>query len=138
MELRLRTLNKELKHIDRNLFAKKESNGVVHLYRKSGLNASDACFVTALTHNWAADGSPREWGIEVIKARLRAMDLWRDNNVVDELMLCYEKQKESERKDFRNNVESFLYDFRRQFARATSDINTSLLPKIDKRRQAQA
>lgn len=133
---RVLSLNENLKRFDSKLFVKKESSGAIHLYRHSSLGShSPANYIMALTHDWTADGRSVEWGIEVILARLKAMDLWRDNRtMVDELLESYEKNKASERRAFRNNVEAFLYDFRRDFAKATNDINTSCLAKTDKRR----
>lgn len=74
------------------------------------------------------------WGVEVIIARLKALDLWRNDKLAEELILGYEKDEQIKQKDFRNNVESFLKDFRRQFAKATDGINTACLSQTDKRR----
>lgn len=70
-----------------------------------------------------------EWGVEPVIARLRAMDLWNSGITADDIIEQHEKADEQELKDFRNNIESFLLDFRRQFAKATDGVNTSLLEK---------
>lgn len=138
MEQRIITLNAGLKTIDRGLYAERQTDGPIFLYRRADFSGKDSCFVMALTENWMADGVPCDWGLEVIRARLRAMDLWRDKTIVDELLETQEKREASDKRAFRNNVESFLLDFRREFAKATDSVNTSLLPKIDKRRLANA
>lgn len=90
--------------------------------------------VMSLTDTWGARGKKVDWGIEPIMARLKAMDLWNSHNVADEFFKNEEKHKKSKERDFRNNVESFLYDFKSQFQKATGDINTSSMSKFDKRR----
>lgn len=70
-----------------------------------------------------------EWGVDVIINRIKAHDLWRDDTIVDTLNRENEKVKAGEKRDFKNSVESFLLDFRKQFARATDEINTGTLNK---------
>jgi hypothetical protein len=89
--------------------------------------------VMSLTDTWGMNGRRVDWGIEPILARLKAMDLWNSGNIGDQFFEDEKKHEESKSKEFRNNVESFLYDFKGQFAKATSDINTSNLNKLDKR-----
>lgn len=90
--------------------------------------------VFCLTDNWSIKGKPVDWGLEPIRARLVAMDLWNRHTFMDELEAQDEKDKASSQRAFKNTTESFLKDFRRQFARATNDVNTGNLAKIDKRR----
>ena len=89
--------------------------------------------VFPLTDNWNMTGTPVEWGIEPILARLKAMDLW-NRDIAKDLIESYEKKSEEKDRDRRNNTESFLYEFRSQFAHATKDINTSTLKKTDLRK----
>lgn len=91
-------------------------------------------YVFALTDTWSVTGKPIDWGIEPIMARLRAMDLWRSDDIIKEHTRNYYKGKEEKQRDTRNSIESFLYEFRSQFARATNGINTSSLDKKKDRR----
>lgn len=90
--------------------------------------------VFALTDNWSMSGQPIRWGSEVVLARLKAIDQW-NNNPIKDMEEAREKAEDSHWRDFSNNTEAFLKDFRRQFAKATTDINTSTLEKIDRRRE---
>lgn len=133
MDGRTREVDRLVGLYDRDLFARRESNGVIHIYRKTHRSSFPCDFVCALTENWQPNSPARDWGLEVLHNRLMAMDLWKDETVIDRVNKAAEKRHEDEQRDFSNNVESFLYDFRRQFARATNDINTSSLSKMDKR-----
>lgn len=70
------------------------------------------------------------WGLDVVVNRIKAHDLWRDGAIVEDWIKNHEKHLEGQQRDFRNSVESFLYDFAPQFQKATNDINTSTLNKI--------
>lgn len=91
-------------------------------------------YVFALTDTWSVNGTPVEWGILPIMARLRAMDLWKEETEVDRMKEHSEKVDLAKEKDMRNNIESFMYEFRSQFAKATDGINTSSLEKRKDRR----
>jgi hypothetical protein len=91
-------------------------------------------FVFALSDNWSANGKPVDWGLEPIMARLKAMDIWGRQSIVDELINEYEKASESKDKDRQNNIESFLYEMHSKVKKSWSDINTSTLSKKDRRR----
>jgi len=90
--------------------------------------------VMSLTDTWGVKGKRVDWGIEPVMARIKALDLWNSNNLADQFFKEEEEHEKQKAKDFSNNVESFLYDFRSQFKKATSDINTSNLNKFDKRK----
>lgn len=85
-------------------------------------------FIFAITDNWKTTGVPVEWGLLPILNRIKAIDLW-NRDLAEEVIQQTEKQNESAQRDLANSTESFLKDFRRQFARATNDINTSNLDK---------
>lgn len=89
--------------------------------------------VMSLTDNWGVHGNRVDWGVEPIMARLRALDLWNSDNAADQFFKNEEKHEASKSRAFRNNVESFLGDFKSQFAKSTNDINTSNMSKINKR-----
>lgn len=97
------------------------------IYLLSSRERHDLVF--ALTDNWNITGTPVDWGIEPIMARIKAMDMWNRGlrDIIDTMDKETEKVEESKERNMKNNVESFLYDFKSEFAKATKDINTSQL-----------
>lgn len=143
---RVKRVNDLVKEHDRELFAKKE-NGVIQVFRKTReyVPYSDhdlsftytrysPYFVLALTDTWNMNGKPVDWGLEPISKKLKEMDLWKRDNLANELIKSYERADETSKKDFRNKLEAKLKDDRRAFAKAFDGVNTSTLAKIDKRR----
>ena len=140
---KVESLTRNLKRYDSQLYAEKdESNNVISIYRKRVryevcawdgghllYSKPDRFLIFSLTENWKSNGVPTDWGIEPVMARIKAMDLW-NRDIASDLTKSYEKRKESEKRNQDNNIESFLYDYRSQFAKATNDINTSTLSKI--------
>lgn len=146
---RVGTLNRYLKAYDSELYCEwglpkgvmgnllKTSNEpfpAIYVLRRNRQKPHEPHFIFALTDDWTWRSPAREWGIEVVLNRLKAMDLWKDETVVDRFMQQTEKNEESEKRQVRNSIEDFLYDFRKDFAKATNHINTSSLAKTDKRR----
>ncbi len=127
-------IDRAVRRYDAYLFANLEADGAIHIYRKAPFSVSLPHHVFTLTDTWTIHGKPVEWGIEPVLARLKAMDLWKEETEVDRIETNLKKQDETKERDFKNNVESFLKDFRRQFARSTDGINTGSLAKIDNRR----
>lgn len=130
--MRERQITKAVQAHDRMLFCKKD-NGILHIFRKDYWPKLPN-HICSLTHNWQITGRPVDWGLEPIVNRLKAHDMWNRTDYMDELLRGYERDKESQERDMRNTIESFLLDFRGQFAKATNDVNTSTLEKTDKRR----
>lgn len=91
-------------------------------------------YVFALTDTWSVNGVPVERGLLPIMERLKQMDLWQSETEFDRMKAHSEKVDASKAKDMRNKTESFMYDFRSQFAKATADVNTSLFDKRKDRR----
>lgn len=134
MDSRAKEVNRVVKGYDKYLFARRECNGGLHVYRRTPSNS--ACpyqFVFALTDSWTASGRPVDWGLEVVLNRLRAIDCWKSENIFKQLEIDREKAEESRKRGMATTIEAFLYDFRRDFAKATNDINTSSLAKVDRR-----
>lgn len=127
----LRRLNFHIKRLDKSLVALPNGNHVAIYENRNGAMH----LVFALTHNWQVTGYPVPWGIEVIQARIRAIDVWNNDDSFNKMLVHNERIDQSNEKDNLNNIESFLYDFRRQFAKATNDINTGTLEKKDRRNQ---
>lgn len=131
-------MNLAVRGYDKHLFAKRENTGAIHIYRQTLRSADPIHFVFALTDTWTVHGKPVYWGVDVVVNRLRAHDLWKDETIVDRLMKEQVKQEESAERSRANTTEAFLYEFRSQFARATDEINTGSLAKLDSRRNKGA
>lgn len=125
----VKSLTRALKAHDSLLFAQETKPGRVDIYRASQFGSHPPHYVFSLTENWQASGQPVPWGIDVVVNRIKAHDLWRDDTFVERWIESHEKLEASKDRAFRNSVESFLYDFRGQFQRATNEINTSTLSK---------
>lgn len=133
MDGRVREVTRAVRAYESKLFAKREGNGAIHIYRSNPSPTDPYHFVFALTDTWTVHGKPREWGLEVVVARLQAHDLWKNETVVERINAEAQKVEDSLERERKNTVEAFLYDFRRSFARATDGINTSSLAKVDRR-----
>ena len=135
-------ITRELQKHDRELYCSRNADGTMCVYRKSKRYESfdlgdneyllysrhSPHFIFALTDNWKTTGRPADWGLEVISARIKAMDLWH-RNIVDEWIKDDEKERETSEKDARNNMESFLYDFRSEFKKTFSDTRVANMDK---------
>lgn len=129
MNSSIRYMERELKSHDSSLFIQESKAGRFDVYRKSSLGCNPPHFIFSLTDTWQPTGRPVPWGIDIVINRIKAHDIWRDDSFIERWISNHEKEKESEGRAFKNSVESFLYDFRSQFSRATNEINTSLLDK---------
>lgn len=146
---RLIRLNQRLKNYDSALYAKRNFGGMICVYRKNyrpylayeegNTRLYDLMFsphfVMALTDNWKTSGAPREWGSEVILNRLRLMDAWEDQRLLEKMDKENEKLRESKQRDFRNKTEDFLYDAHSRIKKSWSDINTATLSKDETRKR---
>lgn len=147
MDSRTRTLNKHLRAYDRDLYAERFESGVIHIFRKVttwvhfelngtkfGYAKTTPLFIIALTDNWLLTGNPVQWGIEPLMSKIRDMDNWREDSTYTNIVKEREQLQRNQERSARNNVRALAADMRRDFARATNDINTSTLKKIEKRR----
>ena len=130
MRDKIKSLNKQLKSHDSELFCQETRAGRIDVYRKSKWGSKPPEFIFCLTEDWTVNSRPVPWGNDVVINRIKAHDLWRDDNFIEEVLADQEKEPERQEKALRNSIESFLYDFRRQFARATDSVNTANLKKI--------
>lgn len=135
MTRRQRSVSRAVKEYKRELYCKWDI-GKLHIFQKSPYWPSPDRYVCSLTHNWKIGGEPVEWGVEAIKVKLKAMDMASDGGqeFISEVLASYEKDYVSKQRDRKNTMESFLYDYRSEFAKATNHINTGTLEKTDKRR----
>lgn len=132
MSWRVHRITQEVRKHDRCLFAKKSHTGMIQIFRN---NNGSPKYILSLTDNWSANGSPVEWGLEPIRQRLIAIDLSYNQELMTDILKQYEETEKSKMRNFRNNTESFLIDFRSQFKKTFNDINTSSLAKTDRRRK---
>lgn len=141
-------ITSEIKKHDRELYCERNTEGKLCIFRKtlswvsfvlddgSTLRALRPTphFVTALTHNWNIRGESVDWGIEPIMARLRSLDLWK-RDIVADIEQQEQRHAEAVERDRKNTVESFLSDFRGQFKKTFSDVNTASMEKTDSRKK---
>lgn len=146
MDSRVRVLNKHLKDYDKDLVAMRLGDRI-NVYRYTNYWETFEWedkryyyakrfpqFILSLSHNWLADGSPVDWGIEPLMRKIREMDQWRDDSMYENLVKERERKDELLKREQRNVIKAAAYDLRAEFAKATNDINTSTLDKIDRRR----
>lgn len=123
-------VEKGIKVHDSKLFIQETRLGRYDIYRKSEFGCHLPNFVFALTEDWSANGRPVEHGIDVVINRVKAHDLWHNTDFMEDYIKTCEKISEDKEKKRKNSIEGFLYDFRRQFQRATESVNTGTLNKI--------
>lgn len=144
---RAERITRAIKSHDRLLYCDENKEGKLCVYRKStryeAYRLDDDSilqfarptphFIFAITHDWRASGNPVDWGILPIMARLRAIDLW-NRDLAEEIIQQEERNIEASARDRRNNTESFLLEFRKQFAKTFDGVNTANMSKKDSRR----
>lgn len=125
-----RSYTRALKRYDPDLFAEKNRDGVMCVFRMykryepvcvtddlKFLNLVSAKqFVFALTENWTLLTKPRMWGIDRVLDRIREIDLRANERLFDEMDHAHEKVDESNRRHLMNEAEAFFADNRKQFA----------------------
>lgn len=126
---RLRTYNLELKAHDRDLYAERMGNGVIHVYRKHADSLGPTQFVFALTDDWKATGRPVEWGIVPLITKLKACDLTSNPMLFENLIADYEKHDAAKESDRKNSFEAMAYDLAHGFKKDFRYTNTSSLDK---------
>jgi hypothetical protein len=134
------TITKALREYKRELYCSRDKFGKRHIYQKSPMKWEPDRHVCSLTHNWSPNGEPVDWGIEPIKARIKAIDLCADggHEFWREILKSYERQEESKERDRKNTIESNLYELHSEFKKAFKDVNTGSMAKLDKRRMKDA
>lgn len=127
----LKRLNFHIKRMDDALVAEPNRTHIaIYESRKGTLH-----YIMSLTDTWTIKGKPVRWGIEPIQSRLRAIDHWNRVGMFEDINRQNEKAIQDQDNNFSNNTESFLYEFRKEFAKATNDINTGTLDKKTDRRR---
>lgn len=90
-------------------------------------------FIIALTKDWTLRGESVDWGFEPILNHLKAIDLW-NRDQVKMIEAQQVKDNESADRELANSNESFLKDYRRQFAKTFDWVNTA---NLDKKRDSR-
>lgn len=148
MGARARRLTTHLRGHDAQLFARSEMDGSIRVYRhgtryeKFDFNGDtfivsrpDSFLVLALTHNWSIAGEPVDWGIDPLLSKIKESDFHRTGELLaDQLRKERERDQALTDRANRNEIKARAYDMRRDFARATNEINTSGLKKTESRR----
>lgn len=139
-------MNRLLNRYDPDLSAKRLKGGALgvfrtqrmfDLYRWEGVHLWIARDIEDLvfmcTDNWIETGTPVDWGLEPIYWQLQKLDGWRDDTDYDRFCEDREKAKSNKLRAFRNDIRARAYDLRKDFAKATNDINTSTVEKTFKK-----
>ena len=133
-------LTQHLRAYDSKLYAQREQNGAIHVYREGSRIETfehngetylylkvQPMFVLALTDNWNIKGRPVDWGIDPLINRIQEIDAWNKGLTIDEMIQGYDKRTENIAKDRRNQNEAWLYDNRSIFKKSFNEVNTSNL-----------
>lgn len=147
MDFRLKRIDCELKKYDRCLYAVRSGSGMLQVHRKAE-HWSAADFVTTptaespypqlilcLTDTWKYEGKPVEWGLEPLMREIRSRDGWAQALSFEQMLKNRENAERMKKESLQREMRARAYDVRRDFARATNDINTSTLEKVDRRRK---
>lgn len=137
LEWRALKIAKAIKAHDPRLYVLRTPKGVLQIYREPeqslGLvpdisgSIPTPMLVICLTDTWKWDGRPVDWGIEPIMQRLRAMDSWGDSVSFETMVSNRERAERDEVRQRKNEYRAIAADMRRDFAKATNDINTSTM-----------
>ena len=131
----LQRLNRALKAHDSLLFAQETKIGRYDIYRKSQFSCNLPHFLFSLTDTWQPTGIPVPWAVDVVLNRIKAYDLWRDDSFIENYIKQLEREGGSRERARKNNIESFLYDFRSEFKKTFSDVNTANMEKISRKEE---
>ena len=147
MSGRVRRITEVIRQHDQKLFAHASGERVLILRKGDRLAASDynqstpdlarlnPQLVLALTHNWKVDGQPVEWGLDPLMRQLQSMDSWADPDMFRNMVKKRERDSADKERSGQNEFRARAADMRSEFARATNDINTASLAKLDRRRE---
>lgn len=139
MDARVKQFNQSVKVYDRKLFVVRVSNGMIQIHREGErLEDSDLPeeiesrrpfpqLILCLTDDWTLQGQPVEWGLEPVLKKLRSMDSWTQERIFKDLYEERERNQKTKQQSRKNEYRAIAMDMRKDFARATNDINTSTL-----------
>ncbi len=131
-----------LNRFDPSLVVRKDNQGVIGVYRKVKRSESVSFqgnkltyvkdFLTPIlysTHDWTRRGQPVQRGALNFLARLQEIDAWSRKAFFEEMERKEKLADESANRAARGAIEDHLLDRRRDFVRATSDINLGTVDK---------
>lgn len=147
MDSRTNRINQLVKAYDYNLFASRNSKGVIGIFKNNKIARSftfegstytyfeDAPhLILSLTDNWNISGKSVDWGLDQIWMRLCRIDSWTtESQSFEEINKHNQKIDDSKKREFRNKNEAFFDDQRESWKKAFSDVNTSNLINHDKK-----
>jgi hypothetical protein len=141
--MRLDWITRGIRHYDRELYAGLSLHGVPCIFRRTKTverHEVDECvifkiidqphFVFALTDTWTIKGTPVDWGLEPILARLKECDLHK-RDIAKEIEEQDAKVEQAKSRALRNDAEAFFSDERRRMAKSWNDLNLATV-KSDK------
>lgn len=142
MDSKVKSLTRALKDHDRELFARRDHNGIIVVYRwvmgshqvpwigdgTLTVLEKQPEYIFALTDTWGPRGRGIDAGIEVVLARLKYGDT-HNRDVLEDLEKQEARDKESSDRKLRSDADAYAREHRREFAKITNDINTSNLSK---------
>ena len=123
-------IQKELRKFDEKLFLNKNFKGELQIMRKPDH------YICSLTEDWTSKTEPVDWGLLPILEHLKSIDAQNKDSLVNQLEEMHLKADESKKRKFKNQTEDYCrYELRDRFKKATDDVLTSNLEKIDSRRK---
>lgn len=149
MDMKLRQIAALLNRYDSDLFPKRYldgSMGIMRKIRRYDFHRFDEYgfvlwfakdiddLILPITHNWLPEGTPVDWGIEPILSKIQETDAWRDDGEYERFCKKRAERKESKKKADKNEFRALAADCRKDFAKATNEINTSNLETVERRR----
>lgn len=125
--------NRHLRSYDPCLFVDRNDSGVLCVFKKEATGKS---YVFALTDTWSLNGRSIPLGIDRVLDHVRRIDrTQRDMMALEEADALNEKVDQSKKRHMKNEIEAFVKDSRRAFAKATDGILTHSLDKSETKRR---
>lgn len=150
MDARVESLTRNLKAHDGELYARRASNGVIHVYRRGvrwesydfggallHYSRPSPRFILALTENWTLKTPGVDWGIEPVLSKLKEWDPHLDDTRGEQDRMERERAEQDRKRERRNNNRAIAADMRKDFAKVFNDINTASMDKKLKPRRTK-
>lgn len=133
---------------DRMLFLQKNFRGELQVMRRSThgvhYDINGTClinyeprphYIMSLTKDWTGKTEPVDWGLEPIMRRLQEIDGW-NHDIAARVFDHNDRVKKQKDQSLKNKTEDFVREeLRPRFAKATEDILTHSVARIDSRRK---
>lgn len=149
MSHKLNDLTRAVKRYDYDLYADFDARGTVCIWKKiktaelildcDGLRLYNVKptrqYVCALTDNWSQGGKKRDWGIDRVLSRVRELDSFHNERLLEKIDAQNEKVDQAGRRSMRNEAEAFWSDNVSAFKKATNDILIHSLSKDEPKKR---